>query len=112
MIRDAIRIVVENRDLSPAQMKAAFTEIMAGKAEPAQISAFITALRMKKETVDEITAAAKVMREINATRFPSRCPVSISPTKNKNIPSTQTATVITLIFSYLVLIIIGSKINT
>jgi len=63
MIREAIEKVVRGIDLSEPQMREAFEEIMSGKATPAQIGAFVTALRMKGETVEEITAAAKVMRE-------------------------------------------------
>lgn len=63
MIREAIQTVTGGRDLSQKVMYSVFNEIMSGEASPAQISAFITALRMKGETVDEITAAVKVMRE-------------------------------------------------
>ncbi len=62
MIREAIIKIAEGKDLSSKEMESAFTEIMSGLAEPAQIASFITALRCKGETVDEITAAAKVMR--------------------------------------------------
>ncbi|MFH1878057.1 MAG: anthranilate phosphoribosyltransferase, partial [Candidatus Omnitrophota bacterium] len=61
-IKKAIRKVVCGNNLSENEMKKAFEQIMTGKATPAQIGAFITALRMKGETVDEIAAAAKVMR--------------------------------------------------
>jgi len=67
MIKEAIAKIVEGSDLTQTQMKKAFREIMNGKADPSQISAFITALRLKGETVDEITAAAKVMRQYAAT---------------------------------------------
>ncbi|NQT90256.1 MAG: anthranilate phosphoribosyltransferase [Candidatus Omnitrophica bacterium] len=67
MIREAIIKVAEGRDLTAKEMEQAFSEIMNGTAEPVQISAFITALRMKGETVDEITAAAKVMRRFAST---------------------------------------------
>lgn len=63
MIREAIEKVVKGIDLSEAEMGASFEEIMSGKATPAQIGAFITSLRMKGETVEEITGAAKVMRQ-------------------------------------------------
>lgn len=63
MIKEAIIKIAEKRDLTQAEMTQAFEEIMNGAAEPAQISAFITGLRLKGETVDEITAAARVMRK-------------------------------------------------
>ncbi len=63
MIKEAIAQVIEKRDLAESEMVGAFEEIMSGGASPAQIGAFITALRMKGETVEEITGAAKVMRE-------------------------------------------------
>jgi anthranilate phosphoribosyltransferase len=62
MLKDAIYKVVTRQDLTEAEMVAAMEEIMEGRATEAQIGAFITALRMKGETVAEITAAAKVMR--------------------------------------------------
>ncbi|MCX8053787.1 MAG: anthranilate phosphoribosyltransferase [Armatimonadetes bacterium] len=63
MIREAIRKVVEGQDLSETEAIAAMTEIMDGEATPAQVASFITALRMKGETVEEITGFVKVMRE-------------------------------------------------
>lgn len=63
MIQEAIRKVVERQDLSEAEAKAAMEQIMAGEATPAQIAAFMTALRMKGETVDEISGCAQAMRE-------------------------------------------------
>ena len=63
MIKETISKIAEKKDLTQAEMAQAFEEIMSGAAEPAQISAFITGLRLKGETVDEITAAAKVMRK-------------------------------------------------
>jgi anthranilate phosphoribosyltransferase len=63
MIKEAIGKVVRGIDLGQAEMADVFQEIMGGGATPAQIGAFITALRMKGETVDEITAAARVMRK-------------------------------------------------
>jgi len=62
MIKEAIAKVVSKRDLSEPEMEEVMEEIMTGKATAAQIGAFITALRMKGETADEITGAAKVMR--------------------------------------------------
>ena len=62
MIKEAIAMVVEGRDLSEATMVSVMDQIMGGEATPAQIASFITALRMKGETVEEITGAARVMR--------------------------------------------------
>jgi len=63
MIKEAIAGVVEKRDLSENEMIEVMNEIMGGEATPAQIGAFITGLRMKGETIPEITGAARVMRE-------------------------------------------------
>lgn len=63
MIREAIKKVVEGEHLSQEEAIAAMTEVMEGEATPAQVASFITALRMKGETVDEITGFVKVMRE-------------------------------------------------
>lgn len=62
MIKELISKVVSGEDLKEAEMEKAMDEIMTGTATPAQIGAFITALRLKGETVDEITGAARVMR--------------------------------------------------
>lgn len=63
MIRDAIETVVDGRDLSKCDASLAMDEIMSGEATPAQFGAFITALRLKGETPDEIAGMASVMRE-------------------------------------------------
>ncbi|NQU12597.1 MAG: anthranilate phosphoribosyltransferase [Desulfobacteraceae bacterium] len=62
MIKEAIGKVVRGVDLKEVEMEEAMDEIMSGNATPAQIGAFITALRLKGETVDEITGAARAMR--------------------------------------------------
>jgi anthranilate phosphoribosyltransferase len=62
MMKEAIATVVAGTDLSEAEMVGVMEIIMGGEATPAQIGAFITALRIKGETVDEITGAARVMR--------------------------------------------------
>ncbi|MFP3868565.1 MAG: anthranilate phosphoribosyltransferase [Desulfobacteraceae bacterium] len=62
MLKEAILKVVTRQDLTEAEMTQAMESIMSGGASDAQIAAFITALRMKGETVAEITAAARVMR--------------------------------------------------
>ena len=63
MIKKAIAKVVERENLTEGEMIEVMEQIMSGGATQAQIGAFITALRMKGETVDEITGAARVMRE-------------------------------------------------
>jgi anthranilate phosphoribosyltransferase len=63
MIKKAIARIVEHENLSEGEMIEVMDQIMSGGATQAQIGAFITALRMKGETVDEITGAARVMRE-------------------------------------------------
>ncbi len=62
MIKKAIARVVERQDLSEVEMIEVMDQIMGGEATPAQVAGFITALRMKGETVAEITGAARVMR--------------------------------------------------
>ncbi|MGB2631006.1 MAG: anthranilate phosphoribosyltransferase [Candidatus Omnitrophota bacterium] len=62
-IRKAIQKVVYREDLTQGEAHQVFGGIMSGKATSSQIGAFITALRMKGETVDEITGATRVMRE-------------------------------------------------
>jgi len=61
-LQQAIRAVTEKRDLTEAEMTQVMRLIMTGEATQAQIGGFLIGLRMKGETVDEITAAAKVMR--------------------------------------------------
>lgn len=63
MIKEAIAKVVVKQDLSESEMIDVMHQIMSGEATPAQVGSFITALRMKGETVDEIAGAARVMRE-------------------------------------------------
>jgi anthranilate phosphoribosyltransferase len=63
MIKKAIAKVVECENLTEGEMIEVMNQIMSGECTPAQIGAFITALRMKGETVEEITGATRVMRE-------------------------------------------------
>ncbi len=64
-LQQAIATVIDKRDLSETDMSSVMRLIMTGEATPAQIAGFLVALRMKGETVDEISAAAKVMRELS-----------------------------------------------
>ncbi len=63
MIKQAIHEVIEGKDLCFEAAKEVMNEIMSGETTPAQMAAFLTGLRMKGETIDEITACASVMRE-------------------------------------------------
>lgn len=63
MIKEAIAKVVSRQNLSEPEMIGVMQEIMSGEATQAQIGSFLTALRMKGETIDEIVGAVKVMRD-------------------------------------------------
>lgn len=63
MIKEMIAKVADKENLTIEEMTGAFTEIFTGQATNAQIAALITGLRMKGETIEEITACAKVMRD-------------------------------------------------
>jgi anthranilate phosphoribosyltransferase len=63
MIKEAINILINDISLSETEMAECMNEIMEGRATDAQIGAFLAALRIKGETVDEITGAARIMRE-------------------------------------------------
>ena len=70
MIKEAIKKLVEKQDLTSAEVTQVMDQIMTGKATAAQIAGFLVALRTKGETVEEITAAAEVMRQ-HVTRIKS-----------------------------------------
>ncbi|MGD1074872.1 MAG: anthranilate phosphoribosyltransferase [Thermodesulfovibrionales bacterium] len=71
MIKEAISLLVQHMDLSEAEMAACMREIMEGMATEAQIGSFLTTLRIKGETADEITGAVRIMREkVAAIRAP------------------------------------------
>jgi len=66
-IQAAIKAVIARQDLSGDEMRSVMQQIMTGECTPSQIGGFLVGLRMKGETVDEMSAAARVMREL-ATR--------------------------------------------
>ena len=65
-IQDAIKAVIESKDLSRQEMQSVMQQIMTGEATSAQIGGLLVALRMKGETIQEITAAAEVMSSLAA----------------------------------------------
>ena len=70
MIRECIPILLENRNLTGEQTQETMKEIMSGQATPAQIGAFLVALKKKGETVEEVTALASVMIEFSRRIHP------------------------------------------
>ena len=71
----ALAELAEGRDLSRESAQAALRVIMAGEATPAQIGGFLMALRLKGETVEELTGAALAMREVATPVTSSRRPL-------------------------------------
>ncbi len=65
--QDALTRIIEHREIFHDEMLSLMRQIMGGEMSPVLIAAIITGLRVKKETIGEITAAAQVMREL-ATR--------------------------------------------
>jgi anthranilate phosphoribosyltransferase len=63
-IQEALGIVIDRRDLTTEQMADVMRQIMTGNATEAQIGGFLVALRMKSESIDEISGAVQVMREL------------------------------------------------
>jgi anthranilate phosphoribosyltransferase len=64
-LTQALNKIIANQNLSEQEMQSVMTTIMTGEATPAQIGGFLVALRMKGESIEEITGAAKVMRELS-----------------------------------------------
>jgi anthranilate phosphoribosyltransferase len=79
VIIEAIRALVERRDLTRLEAAAAMEAIMSGAATHAQVAAFLTGLRMKGETVDELIGFAEVMR-LKVVRVRTRAEVEASLT--------------------------------
>lgn len=76
MIQEVIQKVVDGDDLKEDEMVEAMNEIMEGHTTDAQIACFLTALRLKGETVEEITGAVRVMRE-KATKINTKHPLVV-----------------------------------
>ena len=65
-IRVALARIAEKQDLTTDEMQVVMREIMSGQASDAQIGAFLMGLRLKGETIDEVTGAVMVMRELSS----------------------------------------------
>ncbi|MBA2132534.1 anthranilate phosphoribosyltransferase [Capillibacterium thermochitinicola] len=76
MIKESLAKLARGEHLEESEMIAATKAIMEGRASPAQIGSFLTALRLKGETVAEITGAARVMRE-KAVKISFKAPTVI-----------------------------------
>ncbi|SIP91719.1 anthranilate phosphoribosyltransferase [Marinobacterium stanieri] len=74
-IQEALARVVEHIDLSREEMTDVMRQVMTGQCTESQITAFLVALRMKSESIEEITGAAQVMRELATPVRPSAGPL-------------------------------------
>ena len=94
-IQTAINNVINNIDLNRQDMHSVMQAIMQGNATPAQIGGLLVALRIKGETVDEITAAAEVMRqlatkvEVDKTNLIDTCGTGGDSSNTFNISTTS-----------------------
>ena len=82
MIKNVLPKLLRRENLTQAEAESAMTDIMGGTATPAQIGGYLIALRMKGETVDEITGSARAMRA-HATR--------VEPSRGGGLPLFDTA---------------------
>jgi anthranilate phosphoribosyltransferase len=76
VIQGIIDKLVQRQDLTEQEAAGAMTQVMAGEATPAQIAALLVGLRMKGETVDEITGFARAMRDQAVRITPRRHPLA------------------------------------
>lgn len=79
-IKTAINKVMNGEPLNIEEAEEVMSQIMAGEATPAQIGAYLTALRMKGETVEEITGSARAMRSLAAPVRPNTGPADLVDT--------------------------------
>lgn len=87
-VSEAIRKVVDRRDLAAGEAELVLEQIMAGECTDAQIASLLTALRMKGETVDELTGFARVMRRRAAAVRPRSIVASIAGTDREALIDT------------------------
>ena len=77
-IKEAIRTVSRGEDLTREEAEAAMRDIMTGEATPAQIGGYLLSLRMKGETIEEITGSAAAMRDV----------ANVAPVMSQNVIDT------------------------
>ena len=93
-IKSALAEVVEGRSLTESDMESVMRAIMSGESTPAQIGGLLVALRLKGETIDELTAAARIMREfslrveVDADHLIDTCGTGGDGTQTFNISTT------------------------
>ena len=92
MITEAIHKVINNQDLSYDEAKEVMREIMTAEASQIQMATFLTALRMKGETIPEITACADGMRSVGTKLEPGREVLEIVGTGGDEIGSFNIST--------------------
>src|SRR5512134_2547270 len=88
IITEAIKKVVDRVDLSAAEAELVLDQIMTGQCTDAQIASLLTALRMKGETVAELTGFAKVMRRKAARVHPHTTVSEIGDTEREALIDT------------------------
>ena len=97
-IREAIANLIEDMDLTESEAVSVMNEIMSGEATPTQVASFLTALRMKGETVQEITGAARVMREkADHVKVDSSCVLDTCGTGGDQLETFNISTVVAFV---------------
>jgi anthranilate phosphoribosyltransferase len=99
MIKDAIGNILSGKNLTLDMAKNVMFEIMGGQTTPAQVGSFLTAMRLKGETIDEITACAMVMREKALRLNPGRDVLDIVGTGGDELFSFNISTVSSFVIS-------------
>lgn len=99
MIKAAIYDIVNGKDLSLERTREVMDQIMNGQATNAQIGSFLTAMRMKGETIDEITACAMVMRDKCTKIFPKTDVLDIVGTGGDEVSTFNISTVSSLVIA-------------
>jgi anthranilate phosphoribosyltransferase len=92
-----IKSLIEGKDLTKQEAREAMNQIMSGQATEAQIGAYLTALRIKGETVEEITGSALVMREKSGKVIPTGDVLDIVGTGGDGLHTFNVSTVASLV---------------